>query len=256
MLTNNLKTIYIKSYAEIDLMRQAGKIVAAILQEIKAMTRPGISTFELDMYAEKRIREMGAFPSFKGYHGFPATICACVNQEVVHGIPRKNKIIKEGDLVKIDLGACFQGYHGDSCVSFGVGKITQEAQNLLMVAEIAMYQGISQIKEGNYLIDLAIAIEDYVISQGFCVVEDLVGHGIGRNLHEEPSVFHCRVKDLPHIKLKAGMTLAIEPVINRGSNRIKTLKDGWTVVTVDNLLSANYEHTVLVTPTGYEILTK
>lgn len=247
--------IEIKNDAEIEIMRQASLIVATVLKEISEITKPGMTTADLDAHAEKRIKEMGATPSFKGYHGFPASICACVNQEVVHGIPKQRTVIKAGDIVKVDTGAYFQGFHGDSCITFPVGKVKRNTLKLLKVAEEAMYQGIEQVKAGNYLMDIAGAIEDYVNAQGFCVVDNYVGHGVGRNLHEEPSVFNVRTRDLPNVKLKPGMTLAIEPIINQGSNKTKVLKDKWTVVTVDNLLSAQFEHTVLVTDTGYEILT-
>jgi methionyl aminopeptidase len=247
--------IEIKSKPEIEIMRQASKIVATVLKEIAEITKPGMTTADLDAYAEKRIREMGATPSFKGYHGFPASICACVNHEVVHGIPKKTKFIKAGDVVKVDTGAYYQGYHGDSCITIPVGKVKRQTRKLLKVAEEAMYKGIEQVKPGNYLMDIAGAIEDHVKANGFFVVEDYVGHGVGRNLHEEPSVFNFRTKELPNVKLKAGMTLAIEPIINAGSKQTKVLKDRWTVVTVDNHLSAQFEHTVLVTERGYEILT-
>lgn len=249
------KAIHIKSESEIEIMRKSGQIVATVLREISEIAKPGMTTAELDDYAEKRIREMGATPSFKGYHGFPASICACVNSEVVHGIPKKTTVIKAGDILKVDTGAYYQGYHGDSCITFPIGKIKRNTRKLLKVAEEAMYKGIAQVKEGNYLMDIAGAIEDYVIENGFSVVDDYVGHGVGRNLHEEPSVFNIRTKELPNVKLKAGMTLAIEPIINQGSNKTKVLKDRWTVVTVDNQLSAQFEHTVLVTQNGYEILT-
>jgi methionyl aminopeptidase len=249
------KGIELKTDAEIAIMRQSGKIVATVLKEISEITKPGMTTADLDTYAEQRIREMGAIPSFKGYHGFPASICACVNHEVVHGIPNRKTVIKLGDIVKVDTGAYFNGYHGDSCITFPVGKVKRSTLKLLRVAEEAMYQGIEQVKAGNYLMDIAVAIEDYVKEHGFSVVEDYVGHGVGRNLHEEPSVFNARTKDLPNVRLKAGMTLAIEPIINQGSKKTRVLDDKWTVVTVDNQLSAQFEHTVLVTETGYEILT-
>ena len=254
-LKKNGRGIEIKSESEIEVMRQASKIVATVLKEIAEITKPGMTTADLDVYAEKRIQEMGATPSFKGYHGFPASICACINHEVVHGIPNPKKVIKAGDIVKVDTGAFFQGYHGDSCITIPVGKIKRPTRKLLKVAEDSMYKGIEQVKAGNYLMDIAGAIEDHVKANGFSVVEDYVGHGVGRNLHEEPSVFNFRTRDLPNVKLKAGMTLAIEPIINAGSKQTKVLKDRWTVVTADNQLSAQFEHTVLVTDTGYEILT-
>lgn len=247
--------IQIKNEAEIAIMRQAGQIVATVLKEIMDITKPGMTTADLDAYAEERIRAMGASPSFKGYHGFPASICACLNDEVVHGIPNHDKVIKMGDIVKIDTGAYFQGFHGDSCITFPMGAVKRSTRKLLEVAEKAMYLGIEQVKAGNYLMDIAGAVQDYAEKNGYCVVENFVGHGVGRSLHEEPSVFNFRTRDLPNVKLKAGMTLAIEPIINAGSKHTKLLKDRWTVVTRDKQLSAQFEHTVLVTPTGYEILT-
>lgn len=247
--------IEIKNDAEIAIMREASRIVATVLKEISEIAKPEMTTADLDEYAEKRITEMGATPSFKGYHGFPASICACLNDEVVHGIPNRKKIIKLGDIVKIDTGAFYQGFHGDSCITFPVGKVKRQAVKLLEVAEKSLYIGIEQVKEGNYLMDIAGAIQDYVEKNGFCVVENFVGHGVGRNLHEQPSVFHFRTRDLPNVQLKAGMTLAIEPIINAGTKHTKTLKDRWTVITADKQLSAQFEHTVLVTKNGYEILT-
>jgi methionyl aminopeptidase len=244
-----------KTPQEIEIMRVSGAIVATVLQEISQLVEPGMTTMDLDNYAEKRIREMGATPSFKGYHGFPASICVCINQEVVHGIPNRKKIIKTGDVLKVDTGAYYQGFHGDSCITIGVGKISPKAQRLIEVAEAALYKGIEQVKAGNCLLDIAGAIEDYVKPRGYSIVEDFTGHGVGRNLHEEPSVFNFRTRQLPNIKLRAGMTLAIEPILNAGSKFTRTLRDRWTVVTLDNALSAQFEHTVLVTPTGYEILT-
>ncbi|MEB3248926.1 MAG: type I methionyl aminopeptidase [Microcystaceae cyanobacterium] len=247
--------IELKTPAEIAIMRQSSAIVATVLKEIAAIAEPGMTTGDLDHYAEKRLRELGATPSFKGYNGFPASICACVNSEVVHGIPSKKKVIRAGDIVKVDTGAYFQGFHGDSCITIPIGKISQKADRLVKVAEAAMYQGIDQVKAGNYLMDIAGAIEDYVKKYGYAVVEEFTGHGVGRNLHEDPHVFNARTRQLPNVQLKAGMTLAIEPIVNAGSRFTKTLRDRWTVVTVDNALSAQFEHTVLVTERGYEILT-
>ncbi len=247
--------IQIKSTAEIEIMRQAARIVATVLKEISELVQPGMTTADLDAYAEKRIREMGAVPSFKGYHGFPASICACLNHEVVHGIPNRRKLIRVGDVLKVDTGAYFEGFHGDSCITIAVGTVSPEASRLIEVAEGALYQGIKQVRSGAYLLDIAGAIEDYVKANDFTVVEDFTGHGVGRNLHEEPQVFNFRTRELPNVKLKAGMTLAIEPIVNAGSKFTRTLSDRWTAVTVDNALSAQFEHTVLVTETGYEILT-
>jgi methionyl aminopeptidase len=247
--------IEIKSKREIEIMRQAALIVATVLKEISEMVQPGMTTADLDAHAEKRIREMGATPSFKGYHGFPASICSSINNEVVHGIPSRKKVIKTGDVLKVDTGAYYQGFHGDSCITIAVGEVTPEAAKLIRVAEEALYKGIEQVKAGNCLLDLAGAIQDHVVANGFSIVEDFTGHGVGRNLHEEPSVFNFRTHEMPNVKLRAGMTLAIEPILNAGSKHTRILPDKWTAVTVDNALSAQFEHTVLVTETGYEILT-
>lgn len=249
------KGIEIKSKREIEIMRQSSKIVATVLKEISEMAAPGMTTADLDAYAEKRIREMGATPSFKGYHGFPASICSSINNEVVHGIPNRKKVIREGDVLKVDTGAFFQGFHGDSCITIAVGQVTPQAAKLIRVAEEALYKGIEQVKEGNFLMDLAGAVQDHVEVNGFKVVEEFTGHGVGRNLHEEPSVFNTRTHDLKNVRLREGMTLAIEPIVNAGTRHTKILRDRWTAVTLDNALSAQFEHTVLVTKTGYEILT-
>jgi methionyl aminopeptidase len=247
--------VEIKSDREIEIMRQASTIVATVLKEVSEMVQPGMTTADLDVYAEKRIRGMGATPSFKGYHGFPASLCTSINNEVVHGIPNKKKVIREGDLLKVDTGAFFQGFHGDSCITIAVGKVSDEAALLMRIAEESLYKGIEQVKAGNYLLDIAGAVQDHVEAHGFSVVEDYTGHGVGRNLHEEPSVFNFRTRQMPNVKLRAGMTLAIEPILNGGTKETKVLRDKWTVITLDNAWSAQFEHTVLVTATGYEILT-
>lgn len=247
--------IEIKSEREIEIMRQAAKIVATVLKEISELVEPGMTTADLDAYAEKRIREMGATPSFKGYHGFSGSICSSINQEVVHGIPNKKKVIRAGDVLKVDTGAYYDGFHGDSCITIAVGQVTPDAAKLIRVAEETLYKGIEQVKEGAYLLDIAGAIEDHVKANGFSVVEDFTGHGVGRNLHEEPAVFNFRTREMPNVKLRAGMTLAIEPIVNAGNRFTRILSDRWTAVTVDNALSAQFEHTVLVTADGYEILT-
>ncbi|BEV35877.1 type I methionyl aminopeptidase [Synechococcus sp. M16CYN] len=247
--------VEIKSTREVKIMRQASKIVATVLREIMAMVEPGQTTGDLNIFAERRILEMGAIPSFKGYHGFPASICASINNEVVHGIPSTKRVIHKGDLLKVDTGACFEGYHGDSCVSICVGDSSVRAQTLNRVAHESLMAGISQVKAGNTLLDIAGAVEDHVKANGFSVVEDYTGHGVGRNLHEEPSVFNFRTDELPNLKLRSGMTLAIEPILNAGSKACRTLRDRWTVVTQDGELSSQWEHTVLVTSDGCEILT-
>jgi methionyl aminopeptidase len=247
--------IEIKSERELEIMRQSGKIVATVLKEIQALVEPGMTTADLDAHAEKRIREMGATPSFKGYHGFPASICSSINNEVVHGIPSRKKVIKTGDVLKVDTGAFYNGFHGDSCITIAVGEVSEKAAHLIKVAEGALYKGIEQVKAGAYLMDLAGAVQDYVEANGCVIVEDFTGHGVGRNLHEEPSVFNFRTRELPNVKLREGMVLAIEPIVNQGSKDVKILSDNWTAVTRDKALSAQFEHTVLVTKDGYEIFT-
>jgi methionyl aminopeptidase len=247
--------VEIKSAREVKIMRQASKIVATVLREVMAMVEPGQTTGDLDAFAERRIREMGATPSFKGYHGFPASICASINNEVVHGIPSAKRVIHRGDLLKVDTGAYFEGYHGDSCITVCVGDASKEAQTLSRVARESLMAGIGKVKAGNTLLDIAGAVEDHVKANGFSVVEDYTGHGVGRNLHEEPSVFNFRTDELPNVTLRPGMTLAIEPILNAGSKGCRTLRDRWTVVTRDGALSAQWEHTVLVTSDGCEILT-
>ena len=247
--------VEIKSAREVKIMRQASHIVATVLREVMGMVEPGQTTGDIDAYAEKRIREMGATPSFKGYHGFPASICASINNEVVHGIPSPKRVIRQGDLLKVDTGAYFEGYHGDSCITICVGDAPEEAQTLSRVAKESLMAGLSQVKAGNTLLDIAGAVEDHVKANGFSVVEDYTGHGVGRNLHEEHSVFNFRTDELPNVTLRPGMTLAIEPILNAGSKACRTLRDQWTVVTRDGSLSAQWEHTVLVTSDGCEILT-
>jgi methionyl aminopeptidase len=247
--------IELKTPEDLEIMRQAGAIVAVVLKEIAELTEPGMTTKDLDAHAEKRIRELGATPSFKGYHGFPASLCTSINNEVVHGIPNAKKVIRKGDVLKVDTGAFFGGFHGDSCITIAVGEVSAAAAKLIRVAEETLYKGIEQVQAGKYLLDIAGAVQDHAEANGFKIVEDYTGHGVGRNLHEEPAVFNYRTREMPNVKLRAGMTLAIEPILNAGSKHTQTLGDRWTVVTVDRALSAQFEHTVLVTEEGYEILT-
>jgi methionyl aminopeptidase len=252
----NRRGVEVKSAREIATMRTASRIVATVLREISELVQPGMTTGDLDRHAEKRIREMGAVPSFKGYHGFPASICASINHEVVHGIPSGKRVIQEGDLLKVDTGACFEGYHGDSCITIPVGSsVTEEARHLSQIAQESLMRGLATIRAGSTLLELAGAVQDHVEANGYAVVEDFTGHGVGRNLHEEPSVFNYRTRDLPNITLRPGMTLAVEPILNAGSKACRTLKDRWTVVTVDGSLSAQWEHTIVVSSDGCEILT-
>ena len=253
--------IEFKSPREIKLMKNSSRIVATVLREIEDLIKPGMSTQDLDDFAAKRIMEMGAVhsgglgPGFKGIYGFPASICSSINNEVVHGIPSKKKIIQNGDVVKIDTGAYLENYWGDSCITICVGEASNKALKLSKVANDALYAGLSKIKEGITLYELAGAIEDVVKKNGFSVVEDYTGHGVGRNLHEQPSVFNFRTNELPNVVLRKGMTLAVEPIVNEGTKFCKTLNDGWTVVTKDGKLSAQWEHTIVVLTDGIEILT-
>jgi methionyl aminopeptidase len=247
--------ISLKSDREIGLMRKAGGIVAQILQEISEMaTKPGISTGELDRYAELRCKELKAIPAFKGYHGFPACVCISVNDEVVHGIPSNKRILKEGDIVGLDFGVVYDGWYGDSARTVAVGQVAESSQKLLDVTRESLMKGIEQCVEGNRVFDIGHAVQNYVEGFGYSVVREFVGHGIGRALHEEPQVPNFGPKG-KGVLLKPGMVLAIEPMINAGSHQVKVLKDGWTAVTVDRSLSAHFEHTVAVTSRGPEILT-
>lgn len=243
-----------KSDRELNYMRDAGKIVARTLDEIKQAVCPGVTTQELDHIAEKFIAKQGAIPAFKGYHGFPACICASVNEEVVHGIPGLRKL-KDGDIISIDVGAVINGYYGDSALTLPVGRVSAEAARLLEVTEESLYKGIEQAKDGNRLSDISHAVQSHVEAQGFSVVRDYVGHGIGSSMHEEPQVPNFgRPGRGP--RLRPGMTLAIEPMVNTGGYEVRTLLDNWTVVTKDSSLSAHFEHTIAITDKGPEILTK
>ena len=229
--------IIIKSQKEIEIMREAGKIVAETHEILKSAIIPGISTLDLDKIAEENIRKYNAIPSFKGYGGFPGSICASINEEVVHGIPG-NKILKEGDIVSLDVGAYYKGYHSDSAKTHGVGVISEEDRKLIEVAKESFYEGIKFAKLGYRLSDISHAIQAHVEKHGFSVVRDLVGHGVGVDLHEDPQI--------PNYG-PAGMVLALEPMINAGRYQVKTLADGWTIVTVDGKKSAHYEHTIAIT---------
>ena len=247
--------VSIKSDREIALMKEAGKIVALAFEEIEKNIKPGVSTLFLDSIAYDVITKNNAIPSFKGYNGFPGTICASVNEVVVHGIPSANKILKNGDIVSIDIGACYKGYHGDSARTFKVGNISDEDQLLLDVTQNALYEGLKQVKPNNTINDISKAIEDYVRQFGFGIVEDFTGHGLGRHLHEDPAIPNYGHTPNPTV-LKKGMTLAIEPMINLGTKNVRILRDNWTTITADKKKSAHFEHSVVVTDDGYEILTK
>ena len=246
--------IILKSKSEVDIMREAGRIVALTHQELAKYIRPGITTKDLDDIAEKFIRSMGALPSFKGYGGFSGSICTSVNEELVHGIPG-NRVLNDGDIISIDIGADYQGYHGDSAWTYPVGTITEEAKKLMEVTELSLFKGLEKAAPGSRLSDISHAIQQYVEDAGFSIVREYVGHGIGQQLHEDPQIPNYGPPGRGP-RLKAGMVLAIEPMVNAGQRYVRTLADNWTVVTVDKSLCAHYEHTIAITDDGFEILTK
>jgi len=249
-----LAMIKIKTQEEIEKMRVAGRLVARTLEAVVASIIPGKTrTIDLDELAERLIIENGGKPSFKDYRGYPATICASVNEEVVHGIPGE-RILMPGDIVGIDMGAIVDGYHGDSAVTVPVGEVSDEARRLLRVAREALFKGIAKARAGNRISDISYAIQEYAERHGYSIVRDLVGHGIGSEMHEEPQVPNFVTAGHSEV-LKPGMTLAIEPMVNIGSYKVKQLADNWTIVTKDRNLSAHFEHTVAITDNGPEILT-
>lgn len=243
-----------KSERELKYMREAGKIAAETLAKLASAVRPGVTTKELDRLAEEYIRSCGARPAFKGLYGFPATICSSVNEEVVHGIPGLRKL-ENGDIISIDIGTEINGYFGDSAVTFPVGVISEEALKLIKVTEESFYAGIAKAKVGFRLSDISSAIQKYVEERGFSIVRDYVGHGIGSSMHEEPQVPNFG-KPGRGPRLQAGMTLAIEPMVNMGTFEVRTLQDNWTVVTKDRKLSSHFEHTIAITDNEPEILTR
>ena len=245
--------ITIKSLRELALMRHAGRVVAEVLRELGKAIRPGITTLELDRIAERYIKKANCLPAFKGYHGFPASICASVNEEVVHGIPSLRRLL-EGDIVSIDVGAVYQGYFGDAAATFPVGDVSEETRRLISVTEQALHLGMAQAVEGKHLTDISHAVQEYVEENGFSVVRNYVGHGIGNQMHEEPQVPNFG-KPGRGPRLQAGMALAIEPMVNTGTWHVETLQDNWTVVTLDRKYSAHFEHTVAVGKEKPEILT-
>ena len=246
-------SITIKTPREIELMREAGRILAEVHNELGKIIEPGITTLEIDKMGEKLIRSYGCEPSFLNYQGYPASICVSVNEEVVHGIPSAKRILKEGDIVSLDAGVIYKGYHSDAARTYGVGQITKEATQLIEVTKQCFFEGIKFAKPGNHLHDISNAIMDYATRFGYGVVRDLTGHGIGSHLHEDPDIPNFRQKKRGP-QLVPGMTLAIEPMINAGTYRVSWLDDDWTVVTRDGKLSAHYENTVLITEDGCEIL--
>ena len=255
------RRIILKSKEEIELMRQAGKIVARVLEEIRRYTRPGVTTARLNKVAEDALRLYNATPVFKGYPNqrqglppFPAAITACINNELVHGIPSKNRVLREGDIFSVDCGAYYKGWVGDAAMTIPVGKISEQAQRLIEVTEQSFYEGIAQAKLGHRTGDISAAVQDYVERHGYNVVRDYTGHGVGRNMHEDPQVpnFGERGKG---VRLKKGMTIALEPMVNVGTFETRLLDDGWTVVTADGKLSAHFEHSFAITDGEPDILT-
>ena len=246
--------IILKSQDEIERMAVAGRIVAEVLEEIRSIVAPDVTTLDLDKFAESYIKSKGASPAFKGYRGFPASICTSVNEQVVHGIP-SSEMLREGDIISLDIGVYYNGFYGDAALTLTVGKVSNVAKKLLSVTEKSLYLGIEKAVAGNRLFDISSAIQIQVETEGFSVVRNFVGHGIGRELHEDPQIpNYGRKGDGP--VLKEGMTLAIEPMVNAGTWDVEVLDDGWTAVTKDKNLSAHFEHTVAITSNGPVILTK
>ena len=246
--------IVLKTSRELQLMREACRISAMALKVAGEAVEPGVTTAEIDQIAYKLIKRMGAEPNFLNYNGFPATACISVNNEVIHGIPSKSRVLKEGDIVSIDLGAKIHGYNGDNAATFACGKVSPEAQRLMDATRESLYEGIKQAKPGNRVGDIGSAVQRYVEARGYSVVREYVGHGVGARLHEDPSVPNFGTPGRG-VRLLPGMTLAIEPMINEGTHKVRTLADGWTVLTQDGKLSAHFEHSVAITPDGPVILT-
>ena len=246
--------VTLKSKRELEIMRDASRIVGEILQELRPLVQPGITTRELDRIAEEKTLKRGAAPAFKGYRGFPRTLCTSINHEVVHGIPGHREL-KEGDIVGLDFGVIYNGYYGDSAITVPVGEISPDLKQLLRVAEECLYLGIDEMVPGNHLSDISRAIQTHAESHGYSLVKEFGGHGIGRRLHEEPMVLNYVVNGRG-IKLKPGLVLAVEPMVNLGGDQVRILSDRWTVVTVDGKPSAHFEHTIAITEHGPHILTK
>lgn len=245
--------IVLKSKVEIEKMRRANRVVVSVMQTLAALIQPGVTTEDLDRVAEETIRKAGGTPAFLGYRGFPATLCTSINEEVVHGIPSRKRTLKEGDIVSVDCGVVLDGFYGDHAITFAVGQVALRTQRLLEITQEALMKGIDMMRVGNRLGDVGAAVQGHVESEGFGVVRDYVGHGIGRNLHEEPQVPNYGESGTG-LRLKAGMVLAIEPMINEGVAQVKLLSDDWTVITADGKPSAHFEHSVAITENGPDIL--
>ncbi len=246
--------VILKSPQEIERLRVSNQIVAEVLEDLKELIQPGVTTRDLDRYAEELTLKKGAKPAFKGYMGYPSSLCVSVNSEVVHGIP-SDRVLNEGDIVSLVFGSYYDGYYGDSAMTLPVGGISGNAKRLIKITNEALYKGIEEARTSNRLGDISAAVQEHVESAGFSVVRDFVGHGIGQKLHEEPQIPNFGVRGRG-ISLKAGMVFAIEPMVNEGTYQVKVLKDGWTVVTSDGKLSAHFEHTIAITEDGPDILSK
>jgi methionyl aminopeptidase len=247
--------VVIKSTQEIEKMRRAGQVVREVLELVRSLVKPGATTLDLEKAAEARLAELGVKAAFKGYHGFPCVLCVSVNSEVVHGIPSPKRVLKEGDIVSLDFGAIVDGYYGDSAITVPVGTIDADVARLLAVTEASLHAGIAEVRPGATLGDVGAAVQTVVEKAGFSVVRDFVGHGIGVHMHEDPQVpnFGQRGRGM---KLRTGMVIAIEPMVNAGKADVKVLGDGWTAVAADGSMSAHFEHTVAVTATGARVLTE
>jgi methionyl aminopeptidase len=246
--------ITLKSKREIEIMREASKIVAAVLQKLRTHCKAGVSTRELDKVAEEQTAQRGAVAAFKGYRGYPRALCTSINQQVVHGIP-DHTVLHEGDIISLDFGVAYKGYFSDAAITVPIGKISSETEKLVNVTEECLYFGIEQMSADNHLSDVSRAIQTHAESNGFSLVKEFGGHGIGKHLHEDPMVLNY-VANGRGIKLKPGLVLAIEPMVNMGTDKVQILSDGWTVVTLDGKPSAHFEHTVAITENGPEILTR
>lgn len=246
--------VILKSTREVEHMRRAGSIVHQVLEYVRDHVKPGVTTLDLENLAEARLKELGAKPAFKGYHGFPCVLCTSVNQEVVHGIPNRKRVLKEGDIVSVDFGAIIDGYYGDSAITIPVGQIDPTTQRLLDATQASLAAAIQVVRPGATLGDIGAAVQAVVEAEGFSVVRDFVGHGIGTRMHEDPQIPNYGIRG-KGLKLKEGMVLAIEPMVNVGKPGVEVLKDGWTAVTADGSMSAHFEHTVAVTADGATVLT-
>lgn len=247
--------VILKSQREIEIMRKANIIVAEVLQELRSIVSPGISTKDIDAFAEDYVKKKGVKAAFKGYNGFPSSVCASVNDVVVHGIPSSKRVLKDGDIIGVDFGVCFDGYFGDAAITLPVGNVSPEAERLMRVTEESLYKAIEKVQVGNRLSDISSAVQVHVEKHGFSAVREFVGHGIGKSLHEQPQVPNFGPPG-KGVKLEEGMVLAIEPMINAGESGVKVEADGWTAVTKDGSLSAHFEHSVAVTKDGPYILSR